>query len=213
MRFKLLGCIFAHIFQLFLLETTDGAFAHLYSLLSLNLGCRSSNTAGIALQHISAGTDHFVIQFVHQKNDQEGEMQGYERHIFANPLNPVMCPILALAIYLSIVPFREGGVMLFDGTKANGRSNQDERYLKILKRIIESDSILELLKQHGFSFSEIGSHTSRKTIASYCSSISSIHSHAALVARMGWKLVGVQGTYILMRCDAHGGLWLCLLTV
>jgi hypothetical protein len=60
------------------------------------------------------------------------------------------------------------------------------------------------LKQRGYSATDIGSHTSRKTIASFCSSISSIHSHTALVARMGWKLVGVQGTYILMRSDAHG---------
>lgn len=50
----------------------------------------------------------------------------------------------------------------------------------------------------------IGSHTARKTAASYISSVSSIHSESAFCLRMGWKLEGAKGRYIQLRADSHG---------
>lgn len=50
----------------------------------------------------------------------------------------------------------------------------------------------------------IGSHTARKTAASYVSSVSSVHSESAFCLRMGWKLAGAKGRYIQLRADSHG---------
>ncbi|KAF1779914.1 hypothetical protein GQ600_4634 [Phytophthora cactorum] len=46
--------------------------------------------------------------FGHMKNDQEGDRQRDPRHIFANPMEPDMCPILSLAIYFAVVGFNYG---------------------------------------------------------------------------------------------------------
>jgi hypothetical protein len=111
-------------------DRPEGPFVHAYSLLSLNLGCRSGNTAGIKTNHFSGASDSAACQFMHQKNDQEGEMADYLRHLFANPFNPKMCVILSLGIYWACRGFSSDG-SLFPG------SRQDNRYLKALHSFVD----------------------------------------------------------------------------
>jgi hypothetical protein len=112
--------------KMFMSERAEGPFTHLYSLLSLNLGCRSNNTAGIAFSHFSWQIDALGCLFMHHKADQEGEMAKYMRHLFANPKKPHMCVILSLGIYLACTPPAPNAVKLFAGPK------QDNRYLKVI---------------------------------------------------------------------------------
>lgn len=110
-------------------DRPEAIFCHLYSLLSLNLGCRSGNTAGIMLVHFSGASDSVACQFMHQKNDQEGEMAEYLRHLFANPFLPSTCVVLSLGIYWACHGFDSEG-FLFPG------SRQDNRYLKALHSFV-----------------------------------------------------------------------------
>ncbi len=71
-------------------------------------------------------------------------MEGFERHIFANPHNPLMCPVLSLAIYWAVVQFDEKRLMLFDG------DSQDNRYLKSLKLLLKTNAMVEMLKTNGY---------------------------------------------------------------
>ena len=83
--------------------TLDGIFAHTFTILSWNLACRANNTAKIHLKDIEwASTfDAYEIFFAHTKTDQSGEEAKYSRHVYANPIEPIVCPVLTLAFYFS----------------------------------------------------------------------------------------------------------------
>jgi hypothetical protein len=69
----------------------------------------------------------------------------------------------------------------------------------VFVKIIEGE-----LNARGITINQIGSHTSRKTGASYVSSISAIHSYTAFCLRFGWALGGSQGRYVQIQADKHG---------
>ena len=83
--------------------TLDGVFAHCFLVLTWNLACRSSNTTNIRLSEVEWGStfDAFEIFFAHMKTDQTGEEAKYSWHLYANPHCPVVCPVLALAMYFT----------------------------------------------------------------------------------------------------------------
>ena len=116
-------------------ERAEGVFCHAYSVVSLNLGCRSGNTAGIKLSHFSGTGDSVGVQFMHQENDQEGEMAEYLRHLFGNPYKPSRCVILSLGIYWACHGFAADG-SLFGGSK------QDNRYLKLLHIFVKNMEVV-----------------------------------------------------------------------
>ena len=58
----------------------EAVFCHTYAVLSANLGCRTNNTARVALNHMSACADSCTILFAQTKSDQEGEMEMFKRH-------------------------------------------------------------------------------------------------------------------------------------
>jgi hypothetical protein len=64
------------------------------------------------------------IYFATMKNDQEGERPRDPRHVYANPYNPEICPILALGIYWMCCPFDAKSAKLFPG------SDQYDRYIE-----------------------------------------------------------------------------------
>ena len=83
--------------------TLDGIFAHTFTILSWNLACCANNTAKIHLRDIEwASTfDAYGIFFAHTKTDQTGEEAKYSQHVYANPTEPLVCPVLTLAFYFS----------------------------------------------------------------------------------------------------------------
>ena len=83
--------------------TLDGIFAHTFTILSWNLACRANNTAKIRLKDVEwASTfDAYEIFFAHTKMDQTGKEAKYSRHVYANPTEPTVCPVLTLAFYFS----------------------------------------------------------------------------------------------------------------
>ena len=75
-------------------------FYHCFLILTWNLMCRSNNTTRILLENMSFTWDHLKINFAQQKNDSFGDTAKYPRHLYANPSNPAVCPVFALALYL-----------------------------------------------------------------------------------------------------------------
>jgi hypothetical protein len=84
-------------------ETNDSVFAHCFLLLTWNLGCCVHGMSIIQLQDISWANyfDCFHINFVHSKIDQTCDNSQYPRHIFSNPSEPLVCPVLSLAMYFT----------------------------------------------------------------------------------------------------------------
>ncbi|OWY93861.1 hypothetical protein PHMEG_00036583, partial [Phytophthora megakarya] len=67
-------------------NSRDMMFAKMFMILSWNLMSRAANTREYAL----------CVYFAHMKNDQRGVRPRDSRHVYANPIVPAICPILAL---------------------------------------------------------------------------------------------------------------------
>jgi hypothetical protein len=93
-------------------EPSEVHFAHLYLTLCWNLMARSCSVGHIKYSHITWATDSLQITLPNHKGDKEGA-SVYPKHVFANPLIPTVCPILALGIHLLCTSFRIQGFSLF----------------------------------------------------------------------------------------------------
>ena len=75
-------------------------FAHCFLTLEWNLMCRANNLVNLNLTHIGWSDDSLLVCIAKAKHDQGGEGTKTTWHIYANPRNPFVCPVLALGLYL-----------------------------------------------------------------------------------------------------------------
>jgi hypothetical protein len=188
--------------------TADGIFGHCYLVLSWNLACRCNNTARIKFSDIrwSQAFDAFSILFSQSKTDQLGEEAKYPRHLYANPVSPLVCPVLAVAMYLtSCFDNNETPAnLLFPG------ESQDARFANLLQRTI--DEKWEQISQMGYKRGEIGTHSIRKGAVSYMSSLPGGPPVASICNRAGWTMGKVKDIYMryVTSGDQFVGRCLCL---
>lgn len=179
------------------LSSKDLLFSRTFMIISWNLMCRSSNAISIRYGHMEFLNDSLGVYFSHMKNDQIGERPRDPRHIYANPLKPEICPILALAIYWAIFSFDCSSDQLFQG------NNQYERFRKSFQHLFKHEDISSVLIRKGLNPENIGTHSMRKGAATFCSSGSTAcPSSTSIHLRAGWSLGGVQNTYL--RYEAAG---------
>jgi integrase len=147
-------------------KDNDSIFARFFLNLSWNLMCRASNTEFIRLAHISWDGDAMTILFSNAKNDQKGRFQ-YPRHVYPNPYEPAICPILGLAVYWASMPLEPDTsvqTQLFPGTQ------QYNRYSKVMKRLWAVPAVKAYLEASGVCETDLGSHSTRKGSATNCAS-------------------------------------------
>ncbi|EGZ24652.1 hypothetical protein PHYSODRAFT_406965, partial [Phytophthora sojae] len=114
------------------------------------------------------------------KNDQSGDRPRDPRHVYANPLQPSICPVLALAIYWATTSFDTDN-RLFPG------SDQYDRFRKCLQRLLVDEKVAAELKRRGVNSNDLGTHSMRKGAATYCASGSTAcPSSTAVHLRAGW---------------------------
>lgn len=144
--------------------------------------------------HVSWENDSMIIVFPSHKGDKEGR-NALPKHVYANPLEPAICPILSFAIYTFTRGYeREGSKMtLFSGDAESRFSN----LCSVNK---------ELLKNQGIDISMIGTHSFRKGIASFLSGTPGGPTAISIYLRAGWSLGPVQSRYIL---EGEGGDQVC----
>jgi integrase len=175
-------------------------FARLFMILSWNLICRASNTFAIRFSHLDWVEDSLCVTFATMKNDQEGQKSGDVKHVYANPLKPEICPVLALGMYLLVYKTEKDQKDLFPGVA------QYERFRKILHLTEAINSIEMEFKRSGIKIKDFGTHSMRKGAATYCSSGSTAcPSSVAIYLRAGWTLGGVQDRY--MKYEAAGDMF------
>jgi hypothetical protein len=167
--------------------TNKNSFGHLYLSFSWNLMCRTDNTSSILMSHLNWTNDCLVVFYGKMKNDQEGENLREGRHVYSNPENPVVCPILALSIYLITTPHDNH---LFPGHR------QASRFSKQMQKVLRKHP--DVLSGTGISsIDELGTHSCRKGAATFCLSGSTGGPDIASVCnRCGWKLPGVLDRYM-----------------
>lgn len=134
------------------LSGIDAIFSRTYLILPWNLTCRSANAFGVRHSHIEWCGDSLRIFFAHMKNDQSGDRPRDPRHVYANPLQPTICSILALAIYWATATF-DSDNRLFPG------SDQYERFRKCLQRLLVGQKVASELKRRGVNPSDLGTHS------------------------------------------------------
>jgi hypothetical protein len=80
----------------------------LFSILQWNCMARSINIGVLALHNFRVGEDSIICKYDNSKTDQAGERVS-DKNIYANPLDPIVCPHLALGIwfYLEASSFEE----------------------------------------------------------------------------------------------------------
>ncbi|RHX98200.1 hypothetical protein DYB36_006147 [Aphanomyces astaci] len=139
------------------------------------------------LETLLAG-DALVVQYAFTKSDQVGK-NCTPRHIFANPGNPAICPILSLA------------VLIFTRGTQRGRStnlvfgeNAGERFSAWLSKTCELHSAA--MSSFGVLVKDIGTHSFRKRVASELSNTPGGPEAVNVWLRAGWTLGSVQGRYI-----------------
>ena len=118
---------------------------------------------------------------------------------FANPCNPSICPVLALAVLTFVRTLRHdpstddvaapASFRVFDGP------NSGARFSNILSRVIAAvpDSNLPLL---GGERKQLGTHSVRKGAASYCAGMICGPSTVQIFLRAGWSIGNVYDRYI-----------------
>ena len=184
-----------------LLKSSDvtSTFAHFFITLQWNLIGRSESVTNSHVMHLEWIDDCIVIYFAHTKCDQEGLKRDEPWHIYANPLNPTICPVLAMARYLlSNEEILKEKSKLFPGTK------QYDRYSKYMKTFFAKNK--ELFLARDMDVSELGSHSARKGAATYCLSGCTVAPpFVAVCLRACWSL-GVKDRYL--RHDSAGDRYL-----
>jgi len=152
-------------------------YAHVYLVLQWNLMSRTNNISTTNYEHIWWENDSLVIHVPKQKNDANGA-RAYPKHVFANPLDPLICPVLALALWLIGCCAHRTDNKLFDGTFC------DDKFGDWLSNILSkmNQTIKDSL---GIDISDIGTHSIRKGVATFESGMIGGPSMVAIFIRIG----------------------------
>ncbi|KAL7550473.1 LOW QUALITY PROTEIN: hypothetical protein ACHAWF_014863 [Thalassiosira exigua] len=164
-------------------------FNHLFLLLDWNLMKRAENCVKAKINHIRFEDDSLVFEFAKSKTQQTGDVHG-PWHTYANPENPHICLVLALARYLFCYPdVLKGDVPLFEGT------SQYQRYSARMLKLYEKNK--NELRALGTNYKNLGSHSARKGVGSMVAAGCTVGPPiVSLCLRAGWTLGGVKDKYL-----------------
>lgn len=165
-------------------------FAWTYFVLMWNLMSRSESIETIMLQHIDWNEDALVIEEQGHKGDQAGA-DKFGKHVYANPKEPSICPILAIAVLLFCCPGRgmDGRQQLFSGPSSS------ERFGKVFRKLVDKLTEEEL-QEVGCKANELGTHSVRKGSASFALGQVAGPTPVAVFLRMGQSLGKLKDRYI-----------------
>jgi hypothetical protein len=176
---------------------TRTLFGWPYLLLQWNLVARTATVSAMMMEHVSWEGDALLISTPKHKGDQEG-VKCFARHLYANPLSPVICPVLALAVLSFTRVLRhdpEAGPQSLPNYRIFDGSSNDDRWSQLLGQVIGTlpESDVQLL---GAEKKQLGTHSVRKGAATYCTGMVNGPSTIHVFLRAGWSLGNVQDRYL-----------------
>lgn len=170
-------------------------YAHLYLLLQWNLMARTVSISTIKYHHICWDGDCLTVVLPRHKGDQEGK-NASPKHVYANPLEPQLCPVLALAIHMFCGGFHDNDYQnVFHG------SSVESKFGTWLDKILGNLDEQQLMTL-GLPVKDVGTHSIRKGIATFLTSVPGGPSIISIFLRLGWSLGTVVSRYIF---DGDGG--------
>lgn len=176
--------------------------AHLFLLLDWNLISRAEGVVTANIEIVGLWNDALKFQIGITKTDQDGSKNAeHPFHVYSNPSNPVICPLLAFTKHLICNPrILQGHCALFEG------SNQYDRLNNILRDIVLSNEHKDAFKRFGINPQYFGTHSIRKGAVTHVATGStSCPPIASICIRANWKMPGVMNRYI--KYEAAGDLY------
>ena len=137
-------------------DDPEYVFAHLFLILEWILMARSDNCLQMTLTHLQWRNDSLVFFFGKTKRNQTGDANHHPWHVYSNPFEPEICPVLALAKYFMCHPqlLQKPKCQLFPG------GNQYSRFSSVLHKVLNkhADEFAAL----GVDPKSLGTHSIRK---------------------------------------------------
>ena len=129
--------------ELYNIKGDEHLFAHTFLKMECNLMAISHNCFNMHVQHIQWRSDFLIYYFGTSKGNQTGDRDNDPWHVYSNPNNPKICPVLSLDKYLfSHIDILTTNSKLFLGNYQYGRFST-----KSLTTILNNSSPLELRKE------------------------------------------------------------------
>ena len=95
---------------------------------------RGDNCENVYIKHIQWRSDCLLFYFGKSKVNQTGERSSDPWHVYSNPKNPIICPVLALVKYIFYnLVILTTNFVLFPG------NCQYDRFLKIFHKVIKEN--------------------------------------------------------------------------
>ena len=133
----------------------DHFFVHAFLTMEWNLMVRSDKCVNMHVQHIQWRLDCSIFYFVTSKGNQMEDRYNNPWHVYPNPKNPKMCPVLDLSKYFFSHPY-----ILITDSKLFPGNYQYEIFLNIVHIIINDN--LEEFQFLGVEKGKIGSKSASK---------------------------------------------------
>jgi hypothetical protein len=175
------------------LQAAKALFMVSYLLLCWNIMARTNNISSIVFQHLNWVNDCLEVDCFITKSDQAAK-KANQKHVYANPLNPIICPILALAMYLLDRP--DAGTnnnCIYPGTAKKGNKSESSKFLKGLGSLLTLAATLLMVP---IAIARYGAHSLRKGGVSFAAGGSTMApSVIAIILRAGWAIKGVESRY------------------
>lgn len=177
-----------------------GMFSWLFLVLCWNLIARCNSVASIMYDHIKWEIDAMTIVFPSHKGDKEGR-RSIPKRVYANPNCPEICPILSFAVYFFTSGWRREGAKKTVFADVTDTEKRFSRWLRSVCTVEERE-----LANMGLTVVQIGTHSFRKGVATFLSSMIGGPNPVSIFLRAGWSLGPVQSRYIL---EGEGSDQLC----
>ena len=181
-----------------MIRSGEEVFCHAFAVCSWVLMSRVSNVAELRGAHFSWENDSLIISIIRHKADQEGERTD-PKHCYANPMNPNVCVVTALAIFFAVygVP-KNPRENIFEG------KSQEKRFIDALRRILVANpNIKAEMDRLNITVEDIASHSFRKGARSYCQGgTTGGPSTPSVLLRGGWALEGIDKKYVRYEAAA-----------
>ena len=151
---------------------------------------RSDNCLQMHINHVQWGNDCLLFFFGKYKTNQTGERSGQPWHVYSNPMNPYLFPVISLGKYLFSQPgIFKGRDKFFPG------SNQYERFIKVFNKVIHDN--MGIFQALGVEEHSLGSHSFRKGAITLLSSGCTVSLPlASICIRACWSMGTFKDRYI-----------------
>ena len=163
-----------------------------FSVLHWNCMEWSINTGALAYHKFQTGDDYIKIRYNKKNSDQAGK-NVRDKHVYANPFNPLCCPILALGVWFSLESTCFGTNTSLFGSSNTEEEAPSKRYTSLLKLLLKTN--IETVSKFIWR-NHANGHVIWKGLASFATSGTTCPPSVASVAAWGeWSMGAVLYVY------------------